>query len=258
MTELAGSGEYLSNELLIIVHVSQFIGTVDFIKTTQLNAATYNALQLSWNKFRLLVINPPTASTISNTLPNSCFFHFQFSSICDCVSLLRKLWISQLGLYDLHFQNAGQLIEFVDKLDSIKDLSNLSRDKCDLVQFQFSAANSDDEKQLAVDGVTFSNPISIPGGFLRLFRRPISSLYPGRDDSLYVMGIDIESSSVWLCRVCAVSGMRRLDIKAGLMRSDVLRVPNGSKKGTWTDLCPVGVDSDCQFPPIFLVEYICN
>jgi hypothetical protein len=258
MNQVAGDSNkckssILSTELLIIVHVSLFLDTVDFIKVTNVNRDIFNSLNSSWHELQRLVTSSPRAAVISNTSLKSCYFHFHLISLERCRLVLGALTNSRFRFHDLRFNNSLNLLQFIERIDRIHDLTNLSGEG-DIIQFSFA-----DGPSSRSNDIQYSNHLEIPGGSVRLFRRPISSLYPGRDEStLHVVGVDMDSSCVWLCRVAAITGSHRLDIKAGSTRSDVLRVPNGSKRGTWTDLCPANEDPSNQYSPLYLVEYICN
>ena len=123
-------------------------------------------------------------------------------------------------------------------------LFNFSSDQRHFCQFTFPTNSPD-------GGTVFSNSVSVAGGEVSLFLRSIPDI---SSTSSSVVGIRLQSADVWIVRVAAVTGKRRIDIKAGTTKADTLRVPNGGR-GTWSDLYPV--DAACfTRDDIFLLEFI--
>jgi hypothetical protein len=106
-----------------------------------------------------------------------------------------------------------------------------------LVQFSFPTPES-----------TSSNTAEVPGGTVRLVRRPLHESNPEN----LVLGLHVQSSDIWLVRVVAVTGTNRFELMAGTTKADPLRVSNSSR-GTWSDLMPIDIQFNC---PIMLLEYI--
>lgn len=106
----------------------------------------------------------------------------------------------------------------------------------------------------AVENTIYSDSVNIPGGFVRLFMRPLPLLNTDSAHSC-VVGIQLESDQVWILRVASISNRKRpIELKAGCTKADVLRIPNGGR-GTWSDLLPI----DTQVwnnDAFFLIEFI--
>jgi len=242
-------------EPFIITILAQYVTTADFLTMLQINGSCREVLNSSWDELRKTVPVHPRYLHISNTLIQQSFFHFLSPSIQECVTTLRALRSSVVTILPikLSVESIPSFTEWFELIIGASQFSNLS-DQVLLCQFRFS----DESVEADEFGIQYSNVVSVPGGTLRLFKRAVSSLYPGNpaDHPSLVVGIDLDTPKLWLCRVASISGAR-LDLKAGTTRADVLRVPNGSKTGTWTDLCPVAGKSAIS-ENLYIVEYMMN
>ena len=139
----------------------------------------------------------------------------------------------------------------MDESEALFHFSSKGRFFC---QFYFDGSN------LCEDGSgQFSNSVLIPGGTIKLFKRSLPLGTVSDSPTCTALGISFESSEIWIVRVAAITGSRRVEIKAGATRADVLRVPN-TGKGSWSDLLPIE-RGFCDLRPeiektIFLIEFI--
>lgn len=137
------------------------------------------------------------------------------------------------------------IVQLLGTPDSFFHFSSVDRYLC---HFRFPDLDQ------AVEKTIYSDSVNIPGGFVRLFMRPLPLL---DSDSLpsCVVGIQLESDRVWILRVASISNSKRpIELKAGCTKADVLRVPNGGR-GTWSDLLPTDMhvwNNDA----FFLIEFI--
>lgn len=241
---------------IVMVHLSQYISTIEFLEILQAYKGCRHIFETQWGVFRNAVTVPPKSVVISNTSVRDAFFHFVAHSVAQMDSILVEIARSSIIIENIilpveSMPNYEQFTVFLNKAGACANLS----DEIIMCQFRFSPVPSKDGDD---SGIQYSSTTAIPGGTIRLFKRAVSSLYPGNttDQPASVAGIDMDTTQVWLCRVFSISDMR-LDLKAGSTRSDVLRVPNGSKMGTWTDLCPVSEHSPIENPSnIYVVEYM--
>jgi hypothetical protein len=243
---------------IIMVHLSQYLSTLEFIHIVQTNRECRHILDSNWHVLRKAVTAQPNRVVISNTFLRESFFHFGVISMSLVGAFLDDIRRSHIVIENLTLsvESMPDFEQFILLMKRGCELSNLSDDII-MCQFRFPITST---KEYDESGIEYSSSISIPGGTLRLFKRAVSALYPGNntDQPASVTGIDMDTAQVWLCRVFSVSD-RRLDLKAGTTRSDVLRVPNGSMMGTWTDLCPVFEHSPVNNPDnIYFVEFMKN
>lgn len=249
--------ECILGDPFIMAILAQYITTADFLVIASSYRCYRDNLNAIWGDLKKAVPVQPRYAYISNTFLRDSFFHFVCSSIEESIAVLNGLASSETIILNMRFSvdNIPNFREFVDSLIGAGQFSNLS-EQVMVTQFTFGS----DTGQVDAEYIGYSNSVPVPGGTLRLFKKPVTGLYPGSpgDGACHVVGIDLDTPKLWLCRVASV-GNARLDLKAGTMRSDVLRVPNGSKRGTWTDLCPVSGTSAITNPEnVYIVEYMMN
>lgn len=243
----------------ILVTVSKYLQTTDVIKISSINRSFRETIIAEWIHFTKGIDSKPEFSILTNMPITGSFFHCETSSFESCESTLRYLVSCGVIVDNIQIPSVStrKFDTVFEELMRIREISSLSNDihVCQLVFAQGNPSRSCDESD-----IEYSNFVSVPGGTIRLFRRAVSSLYPGNaaNGTAYVLGIDLNTPKIWLCRVKSLFDFR-LDLKAGMTRSDILRVPNGSKGGTWTDLFPISRHSPILNPDnIFMIEYITN
>lgn len=248
---------YILGEPFILSTLAQYITTVDLLRIIPHCGYSRDNLNLFWGHLNKAVSINPRYAYISNTLISDSFFHFLCTSFSECVGILNSLSSSKVVIPRIRLSVAKihNFKELIDTLVNASQFSHLSEDIM-LTQLRFESTAEPNEGEI----VEYSNSVQVPGGTIRLFKRAVTALYPGNpvDGTSFVVGIDLDTPKLWLCRVASISNAR-LDLKAGAMRSDVLRVSNGSKTGTWTDLFPVSGHSAISDPEnLYIVEYMRN
>ena len=139
------------------------------------------------------------------------------------------------------------LTSFIDIVQHCGDIAQFGCSERFLSQFDFPDLNGSD--------TSLSNLLSLgQHGNIQFFIRTIQP-FSEQSTSAHVLGIKMDMPSAWIVRVVALSGRKRIDIKAGSTRADILRVPMSRERGTWSDLFPI--DRSTWNPSdIFLIEFI--
>ena len=202
---------------------------------------------LSTKKYQVSVVLPLIQSQrpvlISTEDEEDNYFHHVFPNQSELIDFAHQLRDSGISVRSIQL-SPEQFSDFANLLANHKSFFNLSTEHRIVCQFTFLPNDMEDQVQ-------FSSALVLPGGGdVRLFKRTVPLL--GEDFKSSVLGVQLSSQSVWMCRVATVSGPRRIDIKAGCTKADVLRVPNA--RGSWSDLFPVEQSLDNKL--IYLVEFI--
>ena len=144
--------------------------------------------------------------------------------------------------------NREELVNLVPMLDNRLPANKFSGKKMIICRLSF------DEWGNATEEPIFTNPVPIPGGAARLLKRCLMLPRLGpQENPPCVLAIRLESDSVWVMRIVALTGEVRIDLMAGATKADTLRVPNSTIKGSWTDLTPI---SENYRGGIFMIEFI--
>ena len=155
---------------------------------------------------------------------------------------------SQLTLSSMSFFYPRTTLNRIRSVSDLEDIHRILRDGTCLLRFSCSRPILT-QFEFASTSLS-SNFVPIPGGRLRLMKRRMDTF------DNWVLGIELETSDLWLVRVASVTGNNRVDLMAGNTKSHPLRVPNAAR-GTWTDLLPCSVDfAQNIFPPTFIIEYM--
>ena len=238
---------FWTNEVFLAC-VATFLAVDDFLRLRQLCRASDTAVRESSGLIdRFLRGSVKPACVISHS--GICTAHFLSLEFSRLHEVLAELLQSSVFIQDITYVSlsCNVCMYRLDSIDELEDLRILlervhlyvkfSSHRIMLAKFSFPAPAS-----------TFSTPIDVPGGTVRLIRR---SLHDSNADNL-VLGLHLECSDIWLVRIVAVTGTNRFELMAGTTKADPLRVSN-STRGTWSDLMPIDAQFYC---PIMLIEYI--
>lgn len=236
---------------LIVGKISEYASTLDYLKLTRLSK--HFRTQLSDPSSQLDSENH-TFLHISSQKANEMYIHSAFKSIVELESCLMRIQSSGLIISSLSFPLAD-LSYILDIIFNHRKLANFHVETRYLSAIRFIHTHQE---------CATSNKIPIQGGHFSLFKRRIPALLSNDSEdgssnhTQSALGIKLESDSVWIVRAVAMTGDRRVDLKAGSTKQDPLRTPSGTQRGTWSDLCPVENDYGETEPVIFLVEFMYN
>lgn len=228
---------------LILKIICEYVSTKDFVKLARLTKIIRASLSLPGDPCKTRMCS------ISTEDLDKIYVHSAFTSPSELSTFLKRLKRSGVIIPCLIFPLAEKdtLIEIIINNHKFSHFLSESRYLCEFRFNQFIST----EKECVT-----SNTIRLMGGDLSLFKRHVPVLVnENLSHPQSALGIKLESDSIWIVRVVALTGDRRVDLKAGSTKQDPLRVPTG-QRGTWSDLFPVDSGYAEKESVVFLVEFM--
>jgi hypothetical protein len=232
-------------DALILKTLSHYVSTYDFLNLAKTSQSFYEDL------CNPSILYENKKCFISTEEPLRLYIHAAFDSIAKISDFISKIRSSGLRIPGISMERDRIGLIF-NIFQNVTNLSRFCSEYAYLCSFQFDPDTSTD-----FDPMT-SNIVSVGDGEISLFKRRIPASLRNANEgssSQSALGIKLESSTIWIVHVVALTGDRRVDLKAGSTKQDPLRIPTG-QRGTWSDLFPVDKNYAENGPIFFLVEVI--
>ncbi len=240
-------------DVIFAAHVAKFLATRDLLKLSLVNSGFRELVMRAHSICSVVkkVEGYDSDILVSNTDLDLNYLHMEYSDERALRAALAKILNAGFKIHPLRMRFTDMGPVFERMLHAVECTSSGS--DVYFCQFHFPSAFKD------TDEVCYSDPVPVQGGTIRLFKRVMSTLRHPQPRNC-VIGVDLDSSSIWLSRIVTVWNMDRrwIELRAGLTRGNPLRVPNDhpeKRVGMWTDLLPVDEEIEQKLSTcIFLIE----